>query len=303
MFRVMASHSGAAGHSGPDEPPLVGTRVVSLATNVPGPVAAARLVALGAEVTKVEPPSGDFLQRAAPDWYRALSHRQSVVTLDLKSERGRAALGTLLDAADLFFVSSRPAALARLGLDRASVRARHPRLCTVAIVGHASPNADLPGHDLTYQAEAGLVAHDAMPVTLFSDVAAGIEATAAALALLVRRTRTGEGAWREVSLADVAVALSEPRVHGLTRPGAVLGGGFPGYALYEAVDGVVAIAALEEHFMARLLDGLSLTRVGSSELPSRMAAKFQERRVADWVAFGRERDIPIAAVVTRSRTR
>lgn len=288
--------SGESLESEHQELPLAGIRVVSTAINVPGPVAAARLAALGADVTKVEPPSGDFLANASPSWYRALVHGQVVVTLDLKSAPGRSELAALLDAADVLIVSSRPAALARLGLDRESIRGRHPRLCTVSIVGHASPHADLPGHDLTYQAEAGLVTPTALPPTLLADLAAGIEATAAALALLVRRGRTGAGGWREVSLADAARALAEPRVHGLTRPGAILGGGLPGYALYEAQDGVVAIAALEEHFMARLLDGLAIVRVDDPQLRSAIASKIREHPVAHWVAFGRTRDIPIAAV-------
>lgn len=247
---------------------------------------------MGADVTKVEPPAGDFLAEAAPTWYSELARAQHVVRIDLKSIEGRDALAQLLEAADVFIVSSRPAALQRLGLDREAVRRRYPRLCTVSIVGHASPNADLPGHDLTYQAEAGLVSASAMPLTLFSDVAAGIEATAAALALLVGRARTGDGGWREVALADAARSLAEPRAHALTTPGAILGGGFPGYALYRARDGVVAVAALEAHFMARLVDGLGIA-AGERAL---IAKKLSERGVDEWVEFGRERDIPIAAV-------
>lgn len=132
------------------EPPLEDLRVVSLALNLPGPAAAARLVALGAQVTKVEPPAGDFLAEAAPAYYAELAAGQRVVTIDLKTTAGLAELAGLLDEADLLLTSSRPAALARLGLDWASVHARWPRLCQVAIVGHAGAEADVPGHDLTY---------------------------------------------------------------------------------------------------------------------------------------------------------
>lgn len=247
---------------------------------------------MGAHVTKVEPPAGDFLATAAPEWYAELARGQQVVTINLKTEAGRTELATMLDEADVFIVSTRPSALERLGLAAATVRARFPALCTVSIVGHRSPDGDRPGHDLTYQAEAGLVTPDAMPITLFSDVAAGIEAAAAALALLLGRTRTGSGGWREVALADAAQALAAPRDHGLTRPGGVLGGGFAGYALYRASDGVIAIAALEAHFMARLVEGLGIAR-GDATL---VAAKVRERRVDDWISFGHEHDIPIAAV-------
>ena len=60
--------------------------VVTTALNIPGPVAAARLRELGATVTKVEPPGGDPLALAAPDWYRELAAGQEVVRLDLKRQ-------------------------------------------------------------------------------------------------------------------------------------------------------------------------------------------------------------------------
>lgn len=272
--------------------PLRGTRVISIALNVPGPVAASRLTALGATVTKVEPPSGDFLERAAPAWYAELVTGQELLRLDLKDPGGRARLDELLAVGDLFIASTRPAALERLGLGRDAVRTRHPHLCTVSIVGHPSPLADLAGHDLTYQAEAGLVTPPALPVSLFSDIATGLAATTAALELLLTRNRTGSGAWREVALADVAHLLAAPRHHGLTLPSGPLGGGLPAYGLYEASDGTVAIAALEPHFMERLVAGLGLTG-GDASL---IAASVRRRRVAELVAFGRAHDIPIAAV-------
>ena len=96
--------------------PLDGMRAVSLAVNVPGPTAAAGLVALGASVTKVEPPAGDPLAAAHPAWYDELRAGQQVVTLDLKQEADRTGLEGLLETADLLLTSNRPGALARLGL-------------------------------------------------------------------------------------------------------------------------------------------------------------------------------------------
>ncbi len=91
--------------------------VLTLALNVPGPVAAARLAGLGATVTKVEPPGGDPLATVSPTWYRALHEGLAVQQIDLKTPEGRAALEPLLAAADLLLTANRPAALARLGLD------------------------------------------------------------------------------------------------------------------------------------------------------------------------------------------
>ena len=126
-------------------PALDGMRAVSLAVNVPGPTAAARLAALGASVTKIEPPGGDPLAAAHPCWYDELRSGQRVLTLDLKQAADQAILDELLEPADLLLTSSRPAALARLGLAWPALHARFPRLCQVAIVGYPAPDQDRAG--------------------------------------------------------------------------------------------------------------------------------------------------------------
>ncbi|MDQ3173285.1 MAG: CoA transferase, partial [Acidobacteriota bacterium] len=75
-----------------DFQPLSGIRALTLAINVPGPVAAARLRELGATVVKVEPPGGDPLSRISPAWYESLTRDQKVVRLNLKEPDERARL-------------------------------------------------------------------------------------------------------------------------------------------------------------------------------------------------------------------
>src|SRR5262245_65251204 len=130
--------------------PLRHVRAVNLGTNLPGPVAAARLVELGATVTKVEPPDGDPVELVAPALYAELARGQDVVRLDLKTPDGRSELDRLLAGADVLLTSSRPSALARLGLGRDELAQRHPHLVHVAIVGRPEPEQELAGHDLTY---------------------------------------------------------------------------------------------------------------------------------------------------------
>src|SRR6516165_2149215 len=108
--------------------PLQNLRILTLATNLPGPVAVARLHQLGASVTKIEPPQGDALQHARPDWYRALHQGQEVIRLNLKDPADRASLEPRLAEADLLITATRPAALERLGLAWADLHSRHPRL-------------------------------------------------------------------------------------------------------------------------------------------------------------------------------
>ncbi len=271
---------------------LAGFSVVTIAVNLPGPVAAARLRDFGADVTKVEPPEGDPLARSAPAWYGELAAGQRVVRLDLKDEADRAELDELLGEADVFLTAQRPDALDRLGLGWGALHARFPRLSQVAIVGYASPDAGRPGHDLNYAAAHGLVAPPALPRTLVADLGGAEAAVSAALAAVLSRERTGSGTYAEVALADAAERFAAPLRHGLTADGGVLAGGYPGYGLYETSDGWVSVAALEPHFARRLCEELELTELSHDALGSR----FRERTAEDWDRWARERDLPIEKV-------
>lgn len=274
--------------------PLEGIRVVSLAPNLPGPAAAHRLVQLGATVTKVEPPAGDFLAVAAPNYYAELVEGQTVVTIDLKSDDGRRQLDALLADADVLLTSSRPSALTKLGLGWDAVHGRFPRLVQVAVVGYPGEGAEVAGHDLTYQAAHATVDAPAMPRVLMADLG-GAERTAGVIAAaLVARHRTDAGSYHEVALSDVARDFAAPLRHGLTAPGGVLGGGLPQYGLYRTREGHVALAALEGHFWKRFRE--ALPEVG--EDGTGLAEALLTKTASEWQEWGRERDIPMAAVAT-----
>lgn len=271
---------------------LQGIKIVSLALNAPGPVAAARLTQLGAEVIKVEPPSGDAMSSAAPKWYKSLCQGQTVLRLDLKDAGVRSQLDSLLAKADLLLASFRPSALQRLGLEWESLHARHPRLCFVGIIGYLPPREELTGHDLTYQSDFGLLRPPEMPSSLFVDLAGAERAVSMALALLNRSARTGKAGCAWVSLHECARDLAEPLKAGLTSARGLLGGGYPLYGFYQASDGWIAIAALEPHFAERLLSELGLKKADRTELEQ----VFQRRGAAEWESWAVERDLPIAAV-------
>jgi crotonobetainyl-CoA:carnitine CoA-transferase CaiB-like acyl-CoA transferase len=272
--------------------PLANLHVLTLAVNLPGPLAAARLRRLGAAVVKVEPPAGDPLARASPDWYRELHEGQEIFRIDLKDPAERTRLDALLDRADLLLTATRPAALQRLGLAWAELHARHPRLCQVAIVGHPAPRDDLPGHDLTYQAEAGLLTPPHLPRVCVADLGAAQEVVGTALGLILARERGQGGQYAYVSLAHAAEWFAEPFRRGLTAPGGLLGGGVPRYQLYRAKEGWVALAALEPHFERRLLAELGLGAPSQEDLQR----AFLVCTAREWEVWGAQRDIPIAAV-------
>jgi alpha-methylacyl-CoA racemase len=275
---------------------LEGLRVVTTALNLPGPAACARLRDMGAHVAKVEPLSGDPFESYCASWYARLHHGVDVRRLDLKSGSGRDAMQALLASADLLVTAQRPSALARLGLDAASLAARHPRLCAVAITGHPPPHEDAPGHDLTYLAMHGLVVPPQMPPTLYADMAGAERAVSTALALVIARDRHGRGQAAGVALEDAARALAQPLREGLMGAGSMLGGGFAGYNLYATRDGWIAVAALEPHFAQRLAAQLGLAELSIDSL--RQA--FGTDTCGHWERWAGERDLPIVAVRTPS---
>ena len=271
---------------------LAGIRIVTTAVNVPGPVAAGFLRDMGATVVKVEPPAGDPLSCAAPGWYAGLCAGMDVLRLDLKSSGGREHVNELLARADLLVTATRPRSLQRLGLAWPDVHARHPRLCQIAIFGYAAPRQDMPGHDLTYQAEAGLVTPWAMPRTLIADLAGAQRVVIAALDLLLAREWSGKAAYTEIALAECATLFAEPLRHGLTSSTGPLGGAGAAYNIYPTRNGWVAVAALEPHFRAALArelcvdvdDRAALTRV------------LGEKPALEWERWADARGLPLAAV-------
>jgi alpha-methylacyl-CoA racemase len=265
-------------------PALSGVSLLSFALNVPGPVAVARLVAEGATAVKIEPPGGDPLALYARAWYDDLHTGVTVVPLDLKTGDGRAALEPRLARADVVVTSQRPAALARLGLAPDALRAQHPHLRVVTIVGDTSA-PDLPGHDVTYQAEAGLLRAD-LPATFLADLAGAADAVTAVLLAL----REPAGTHRIVGLRDALAPFAAPRRHGLTGPGGRFGGADPAYGVYAAADGLIAVAALEPHFRARFYAALGLP------LDAPLHDVIGARTCDDWDTFARTHDVPLSRV-------
>ena len=273
---------------------LAGLRIVSTAVNVPGPVAAAILRDMGATVVKVEPPTGDPLSMFAPAWYGGLCAGMEVLGLDLKTNRGRGRIDELLAHADVLITASRPASLERLGLSWPELHGRHPQLCQVAVIGYAAPRHDVAGHDLTYQAEAGLVRPPGMPSVLVADLAGAQRVVIAALDLLFSRARTGKPGFVEVSLADCADLFAAPLRHGLTGETGILGGQYAAYSIYPARDGWVAVAALEPHLRTALARELGV----DVEDRAALAGALSQRSAADWQAWAEGRGLPLTAVKT-----
>ncbi|MEY4748107.1 MAG: hypothetical protein RIQ60_321 [Pseudomonadota bacterium] len=276
---------------------LRGVRVLSLAPNLPGPAALMRLAAMGAACTKVEPPSGDPMALYAPAFYAHLHRGMTVHAMDLKRESGRNDLTRELGRADLLLTSSRPSALARLGLDPERVARDWPRLVWVAVVGDFAPLDEVPGHDLTYLAEAGLI-DTTLPPTLWADMAGSLLAVEAALQGLLMRAagQLGTALHFNVALAEAARYAALPRRFGLTAPGALLGGAHPGYQVLPCADGVVTVAALEPHFLDRWQQVIGMRpELDAAGQISQARTWCAARRADELNALAQQHDLPLHA--------
>ncbi len=196
--------------------PLAGVVVVSLEQAISAPFATRQLADLGATVLKVERPEGDFarhydsvVQGESAFFVWANRGKQSIA-LDLKDPDDLATFGALVAGADVFVHNLSPRAAERLGIDAATLHARHPHLVAAEIsgYGHGGPRTDDKAYDLAIQAEAGVFSvtgDQQMSKVGFSvaDICAAMYAMSGILAALVRRERTGEGAAVSVSMLDV----------------------------------------------------------------------------------------------------
>ena len=206
-------------------PPLDGIRVVETATYMSGPWAGAMLADLGADVVRVEPPGGDPFRRFgrptatpySPVW-AATNRGKRAVVADLKTPEGVDALLALVDEADVFLANWRPAVAERLGVGDAVLAARNPSLIRLWLsgVGATGPHASEPAFDTVIQARSGLTDAVArgdgfeLAVGYPVDKSTALMAAQAALAALVGRARTGEGACIELSMLDAMAYVNLP---------------------------------------------------------------------------------------------
>ena len=204
--------------------PLTGIRVVDLTSVVVGPTATLFLADYGAEVIKVESPSGDLLRSLGGrsksgqlcGKFTHFNRNKRSLALDLKHEMARAAIERLLGTADVFIANVRPAALDRLGLGAAVLRARYPRLIVCNLVGFRRDGRyrERPAYDSIIQGMAGVAACNARVLgeprfvpMVFADHVVGLIAAQCILAALYHRERTGEGQAIEVPMFENMAAF------------------------------------------------------------------------------------------------
>ena len=203
---------------GSDLAPLSGKLVVALEQAVAAPFCSSRLADAGARVIKIERKgAGDFARaydtaaNGESAYFTWLNRGKEAVALDIKADEDREILLRMLENADVFVQNLLPGALAKLGLDSASLRERFPRLVTCDITGYGEdgPMRNAKAYDLLVQCESGLASVTGtadgpgrVGVSV-CDIATGMTAHAGICEALVGRDRTGKGSGVSVAMFDV----------------------------------------------------------------------------------------------------
>lgn len=211
---------------------LSGIRVLDFSEYIAGPFAAQMLADLGAAVTKVEPPHGDFWRHTAPvapaesRGFMGVNKGKRSISLDLKHPAATEILHRAVRSADVLLANYRPGVAERLGMDYATLSAINPRLvyCENTAFGSRGPYAARPGFDLVSQAVTGIMAFEGAggpphPIITTSptDLAAGMFMAYAIAAALYQREHTGSGQYIETSLFAAGLAIQYRPIFSIER--------------------------------------------------------------------------------------
>ena len=247
--------------------PLEGVRVVDFTRVLAGPHCTKALRDLGANVTKIEPPSGDLGRVGLPYvggtglYYVQQNAGKRNLSLDLNYPEAREIIRRLCGEADVIVENFRPGTLARFGFSYEDVKAFNPRIVYVSLSGYGQSTSwrNRPAFAPTVQAETGLTAivqehfGDALSEPRgdscsHADVYTGLQGVIAVLAALQHRNRTGEGQHVDVSMAATMLSVNE-------RAGALLSN-------IDTDGEPIALSANESHIF-EMADGTQLTIAGS----------------------------------------
>lgn len=264
--------------------PLTGLRVVELARVLAGPWAGQTLSDLGAEVIKVEAPQGDDTRQWGPPfvtrdddvsaaYFHSTNRGKASVIIDFKTEAGQVQLRELIGTADILIENFKVGGLAKYGLDYASLKDLFPELiyCSVTGFGQTGPYAHRAGYDFIIQGMSGLMSITGEPGgqpqktgVAITDIFTGVYATTAILAAVHQRAQTGRGQHIDMSLLDVAVAVTANQAMNYLTSGVAPGMmgnahmNLTPYQVFDCADGHIIIATGNDGQYQRLCHILGL---------------------------------------------
>ena len=290
---------------------LDGLKVLDLTRLLPGAFCSQMLADYGADVLEIEQPgTGDYNRQFAPiakkesGSFLLLNRNKRSLTLNLKSEEGKAIFLRLVRDADVVLEGFRPGVMARLGLDYETLERENPRLvyCAISGYGQDGPAAQRSGHDLNYMGLTGALQLFGTPATgpivpglSIADVGGGsLMAAFGIMAALNARSRSGQGQFVDISMADGLVSWlcyhAADHLFAGTEPrggeGAFIGGA-PCYNVYACSDGRhITLGIIEEHFWLSFCDLIECPGLKPEQWPSGQAARLQYLQLAE--VFGRD---------------
>jgi crotonobetainyl-CoA:carnitine CoA-transferase CaiB-like acyl-CoA transferase len=258
--------------------PLAGIRVLDATSNIAGPFGGAILADLGADVIKIETPSGDPSRSMVPidgdrsAYFHIVNRNKSAESIDLKSHLGKSLLAELMNNADVFLTNFLPDRLAALDLQPAELMKKFPRLIVgnLSSYGSTGPDASIPGYDGTIQARTGIMhvtgEAEGDPVRAgvsVLDVGGGMWLAIGILAAIVERNKSGKGTLVETSLFEtgatwVSYHLSAEQLSGL--PSVRSGSGHPTfspYGIFATGEGVICIGVGSDNIFEKLCTSIN----------------------------------------------
>lgn len=312
--------------------PLEGIRVLDLGQIYQGPYAGFLLGKAGAEVIKVEPPTGERLRgpggENTPMAFALLNTNKKSITLDLKHPRGREIFMALVRHADVVLENFAPGVMERLGLGHEMLRAQNPRLVYATGTGYgiSGPERDQLAMDHTIQAVSGLMsitgAADGPPTRAggaMIDILGGTHLYAAIVTALMGRERSGAGTLAETAMLEsmyFALCTSWSDYHRTGNVPGRTGNRTPSvvtpYGNYECADGWIAIICVTNEHWERLTEVIGREELKEDPSFATARSRFEQEAsindmINDWCAkhsrdeayrLMREKKIPVAPVRT-----
>ena len=305
---------------------LEGISVLNLGSVGPAARAARMLADYGARVVMIAPVSKKGGLQTKPVYHTYGAGRGfERMRVDLKAEAGVEALLTLAETADVVIESFRPGVVDRLGIGWKAMHARNPRLvyCSTSGYGQDGPASGWAGHDINYLAMSGFLActeprADGGPpipgATVADSAGGGMHAVLSIMAALVKRNRSGEGSYLDVSAAEGILSLMALSLDQYLATGeeaasrkVLLTGRYAFYDNYQASDGGwLSVGAIEPHFYRNLCELLGLPEYQGDqydddkqdEIRAAFKTAFATRTRDEWTEALASKDTCVAPVLS-----
>lgn len=305
--------------------PLKGIKVLDFSTLLPGPMCTLLLADAGADVIKIERPSGDDMRdyepKTGPDSvnFCLLNRGKKSIVADLKDSVVRKKIENLIAEADVIVEQFRPGVMDRLGLGYEAAKAINSRIvyCSITGFGQYGPYAQVAAHDLNYQARTGMVGLGGdkvgtpfVPPVLIADLAAGAYPAVMNILLGLRsRDQSGTGCHLDVSMSDNLFPLMYWGLGAGWAAGQwpkagseLVTGGSPRYQIYQTSDDkYLAAAPLENKFwnnFLTILGALELEHIDNPALVKASIAKIiAQHPAAYWMAKFEGQDTCVTEVI------